>query len=187
MRQSLILQPFVDSPTSQLILQPFRRFTYVTVRSTTVPLLHLRHRHNLLHSSFSNSSAASSTSQLILQPFHCYTYVIGTSPTSHGETPMSIWWCLIYPWWFCNICNDRGPQGYMKDVNLPSNSKGWWPLLYGKNRMLNKPPQEKIRWGSTTLCQHCSHILRREISCKMDQKRINIHDMACQITNPNTT
>ena len=30
---------------SQLILQTFCRFTYVTARSTTVPLLHLRHMH----------------------------------------------------------------------------------------------------------------------------------------------
>ena len=31
----------VTSPTSQLILQPFRRFTYVTTHSSTIPLLHL--------------------------------------------------------------------------------------------------------------------------------------------------
>ena len=48
----LVLQPFrcftyvIDtSPTSQLILQPFCRFTYFTARSTTLPLLHLRHRY----------------------------------------------------------------------------------------------------------------------------------------------
>ena len=33
------------APTSQFILQTFRRFTYVTARSTTLPLLHLRHKH----------------------------------------------------------------------------------------------------------------------------------------------
>ena len=32
------------SPTSQLIFQPFRRFTYVTAHSTALPLLHLRRR-----------------------------------------------------------------------------------------------------------------------------------------------
>ena len=71
-----------------LILQPFRRFTYVTAHSTALPLLHLR------HSSFSNPSAASSTSELILQlfrrftyvtglpqPFRCFTYATGTSRT----------------------------------------------------------------------------------------------------------
>ena len=47
------------SPTSQLILQPFRRFTYVTAHSPTLPLLHLR------HSSFSNPSFASRTSQAL--------------------------------------------------------------------------------------------------------------------------
>ena len=47
------------SPTSQLILQLFRRFTYVTAHSPTLPLLHLR------HSSFSNPSCASPTSQAL--------------------------------------------------------------------------------------------------------------------------
>ena len=47
------------SHTSQLILQPFRRFTYVTAHSPTLPLLHLR------HSSFSSPSFASPTSQAL--------------------------------------------------------------------------------------------------------------------------
>ena len=52
----LILQPFiVTSHTSQLILQHFRRFTYVTAHSPTFILLHLR------NSSFSNPSSASPT------------------------------------------------------------------------------------------------------------------------------
>ena len=42
----------VTSPTSQLILQPFCRFTYVTAHSPTLSLLYLR------HSSFSNPSFA---------------------------------------------------------------------------------------------------------------------------------
>ena len=50
---------FVTSPTSQLILHPFPRFTYVTAHSPTLPLLHLR------YSSFSNSSFASPTSQTL--------------------------------------------------------------------------------------------------------------------------
>ena len=53
----LILQPSlsVTSPTSQLILQAFRRLTYVTAHSPTLPFLHLR------HSSFSSPSFASPT------------------------------------------------------------------------------------------------------------------------------
>ena len=47
------------SLTSQLILQPFHRFTYVTVHSPTLPLLYLR------HSSFSNSSFPSHMSQAL--------------------------------------------------------------------------------------------------------------------------
>ena len=47
------------SPTSQLFLQPFRRFTYVKAHSPTLSLLHLR------HSSFSNLPFASPTSQAL--------------------------------------------------------------------------------------------------------------------------
>ena len=50
---------YVTSHTSQLILQYFRSFTYVTTHSQTLPLLHLR------HSSFSNHSFASPTSQAL--------------------------------------------------------------------------------------------------------------------------
>ena len=56
-KQSSFSNLSVTSPTSQTILQPFRRFTYVTAHSPTHPLLHLR------HSSFSNPSFASPTSQ----------------------------------------------------------------------------------------------------------------------------
>ena len=49
----------VGEPTSQLILQPFRRFTYITAHPPTLLLLHLR------HSSFSNTSFASLKSQVL--------------------------------------------------------------------------------------------------------------------------
>ena len=49
----------VTSSTSQLILQPFRRFTYITAHSPTLPLLLLS------HSSFPNPSFASPTSQVL--------------------------------------------------------------------------------------------------------------------------
>ena len=82
----------VTSPTSQLILQPFPRITYVKAHSPTLPSLHLR------HSSFSNPafasptsqdelcsfsklSVTSPTSQLILQPFPRFTYDTAHSPT----------------------------------------------------------------------------------------------------------
>ena len=100
----------VTSPTSHLILLPFRRFIYVTAHSPTLPLLHLSHSSfsnpsvawptshlsptlpslHLRHSSFSNPSVASATSQLILQPFLRISYVTGSSPMSPGEPPM-IW------------------------------------------------------------------------------------------------
>ena len=49
----------VTSSTSQLILQTFRRFTYVAAHSPILPLLHLR------RSSFSNPSFSSPTSQTL--------------------------------------------------------------------------------------------------------------------------
>ena len=66
----------------ELILQPFRHFTYVTVHSLTLPSLHLR------HSSFSNPSIASTSSKLILQPFFRFSYVTSFSLTSPGEPPI---------------------------------------------------------------------------------------------------
>ena len=88
LRHSPFPSPPVASPTSQLLLQPFRCFTYVTGPSPTLLSLLLR------HSSFSNPSVASPTShpfstpsvasptsQLLLQPFRCFTYFTAPSPT----------------------------------------------------------------------------------------------------------
>ena len=72
----------VTSPTSQLILHPFRCFTYVTTHSPTLPLIHL------CHSSFSNPSVASPASQLIFQLFFHFSYITGPSLTPPGEPPM---------------------------------------------------------------------------------------------------
>ena len=74
-RRSSFSNPSVASPTSQLILKPFFRFSYVTVssltspgeppmidmifHSPTLPSLHLH------HSSFSNPSIASPISQAL--------------------------------------------------------------------------------------------------------------------------
>ena len=75
----------VTSPTSQLILQPFRRFTYVTAHSPTLPLLHLR------HSSFSNPSFASPTSQvlhlihLVSRPCHKQNTVLFLTAAIEGD------------------------------------------------------------------------------------------------------
>ena len=90
----------VTSRTSQLILQPIPRFTYVSIHSPTLPLLHICHSSfyntsfahsptfpslHLRHSSFSNPSVALPTLQLILQSFHCFTYV-----TVHSLTILSL-------------------------------------------------------------------------------------------------
>ena len=60
---------------SQLILQPFGRFTYLTGHSPSLPMLHLR------HSSFSKPSVSLPTSQLILQAFRLFTYITAHSPS----------------------------------------------------------------------------------------------------------
>ena len=59
LRHNSFSNPSVASPTSQLILQHFCRFNYVTAHSSTLPLLHLR------HSSFSNPPFAFPTSQAL--------------------------------------------------------------------------------------------------------------------------
>ena len=97
--------PSVALPTSQLILQPFRCFTYVTAHSPTLHSLLLRHKlftyltwraahaHSpnfpslhQRHNSFSNPSVALRTSQLILQAFRRFTYV-----TAHSSTLASLY------------------------------------------------------------------------------------------------
>ena len=102
--------PSVALPTSQLILQPFRCFTYVTGHSTTFlslllrALLILQPFHHftyitahfgtlqslyLHHSSFSKPSVASSTSQLILQPFFLFSYELCSFSNLSITSPMS--------------------------------------------------------------------------------------------------
>ena len=89
LRHNSFSNPSVALPTSQLILQPFRCFTYVTVHSPTLLSL-LRHTlahsptfpsPHLRHNSFSNLSVTSPTEQLILQLFRRFTYVTTHSPT----------------------------------------------------------------------------------------------------------
>ena len=45
LHHSSFSNPSVASPTSQLILQSFQCFTYITAHSLILPLLHLHHRH----------------------------------------------------------------------------------------------------------------------------------------------
>ena len=74
----------VALPTSQLILQPFRCFTYVTAHSPTLLSFLLRQRFSLTSSelrSFSKLPVASPMLQLIFQPFRHFTYFTVHSPT----------------------------------------------------------------------------------------------------------
>ena len=86
LRHSSFSNPSVVLPTSQLILQSFRCFIYVTVHSPTLPLLHLR------HSSFSNPYFASPTSQdfrlrhLANRPWDLPKFVVSTMSGPPPET-----------------------------------------------------------------------------------------------------
>ena len=99
-KSSSFSKPSVASPTSQLILQPSRCFTYVTDHPPTLPSLHLRRR------SFSNPSVALPRSQLILQLFRCLAYVTAYSPTflslflRHRLFIYVIWRAAHVMWYF---------------------------------------------------------------------------------------
>ena len=77
------------SPTSQLIFQPFRSFTYVTPHFPPLPLLHPHHSPfsnplwlHLRYNWFFTPSVSSPTSQFIFHPFRCFTYHV----TDHFPT-----------------------------------------------------------------------------------------------------
>ena len=99
-------KPSVALPTSQLILQTFRRFTNVTTHSPTLPSLYLR------HSSFSNLSVASPTSQFIFQPLFRFSYVTSSLLNSSFSLSffLSIW----------NISRAHSPT--FQSLNLRHNS-----------------------------------------------------------------
>ena len=73
--QSSFSKLSITSPTSQLILQLFCHFTYITAHSPTLPLLHLHH--------------TSPMPQFILQPFFRFSYATSSSLNSPGEPPMN--------------------------------------------------------------------------------------------------
>ena len=84
LRHNSFSNPSVALPTSQLILQPFRHFTYATTHSSTLPSLYLH------HSLFSNPSVALPTSEFILQPFFRFSYVTSFSLNSPGDPLMVV-------------------------------------------------------------------------------------------------
>ena len=85
-----IFQPFRTLPTSQIILQPFRCFTYITAHSPTLLLLHLH------HSSFSNPSFASPTSQA-LHLIHLASRPCHRTATPTGSRPCNWLQCKTCP------------------------------------------------------------------------------------------
>ena len=91
-QQSSFSNLSATSFTSQLILQPFCHFTYVTTHSPTLPSLYL---------------------ELILQHFHHFTYVTAHSPTllslllCHMLFPYGTWRVAhVEKWGFICMLND---------------------------------------------------------------------------------
>ena len=83
---------FVTSPTSQLILQHFCRFTYVTALCLTLPSLYLRH-----------------------SSFFRFSYITGSSLTSPGETPMSHrFGRCTFSWWPSTLSRQDSSQIKLK-------------------------------------------------------------------------
>ena len=132
----------VTSPTSQLILQPFRRFTYVTTHSPTLPLLHLR------HISFSNPYVAWPTSQLILQSFHCFIYVTAHSltllfPHVHHRHFTYVTWLAVHDTGILKFSFDlylRYPSSYCQSlcVSLVRTSAIWNDMTHPRNWLIKK-------------------------------------------------
>ena len=66
------------------------------------------------------------------------------SPTSPGEPPVPLWWCLIYPWWFCNFEWLR-PAGLYKRCKLALELKRLKTpglkamLLHSKRKIASEP------------------------------------------------
>ena len=108
---------------SQLILQSFRRFTYVRAYSPTLPYvstyspslpsLYLRHslfsNPSLRHNSFSNPSVAFPTSQFILQAFFRFSYVtvlhlrhLASRPCNKPHYQL---WCPGFSYWLGHVDN----------------------------------------------------------------------------------
>ena len=122
-----------------VVLQAFRRFTYATAHSPTLPSLYLR------HSSFTSSSVALPTSQLILQPFIHFSYVTGSSLTLPGEPPLLISPTLITKF-SQNIGADTDKNKALTDCHKCCSSF----LSVIKSHSLKIPASvlEKVRAGS---------------------------------------
>ena len=113
---------------SQLILQLFHCFTYITAHFPTFLSLYL------CHSSFSNPSIALTMSQLILQPFHCFTYITAHSPTflllylchssfsnpsiaSPTSQALHLHHLVSCPWFFLTLVQNRMLQCVLQAVH----------------------------------------------------------------------
>ena len=94
---------------AELILHPFRHFTYVTAHSPTLPSLYLR------HSSLSNTSFTSPSSQFILQPFFRFSYVTSSLLMSPGEPPIVN---ALFKWSHCMILLRVPHRPYLANVKV---------------------------------------------------------------------
>ena len=125
LRHSSFSNLSLASPTSRLILQHFRHFTYVTAHSPTLPSIYLR------HSSFSNLPLLQLRHSSFYKPLSRISYVTGSSLTSPGEPPMIqivlyINSCshiiirqILFIWFFFLLCLHPPCSGNSFSLNLP--------------------------------------------------------------------
>ena len=135
------------SPTSQLILQPFRRFTYVTAHSPTLPLLHQR------HSSFPNPYFASPTSQalhliyLASRPWTCHVLKQWSYRTYPSLVKLQLWflslrwktclWVELLPW-VLSLHWKSCPSTEHTDDDDDNDTE--WEAAPGPNRLVARLP-----------------------------------------------
>ena len=157
--------PFVASPTSQLILQPFFRSSYLTgfsltspgeppmlwrssAHSPTFPALHLRHK------SFSNPSVASPMSQFILQAFFRFSYATSFSLNSPGESPMEWAELILQPFRHFTYVTTHFPT--IPSLYLVTARSPTLPLLHLRHSSFSNP-----FFASTSPAFHLIHLTSR--------------------------
>ena len=143
--------PSVALPKSQLILQPFCCFTYVTLITKSVIS-----GYTLLFSIPTQNKSMNDndvpwicskdiTSQFILQPFFCFSYVTSSSLNSPGEPPMQRWaygtpvkyvpklWEILYP--LAQIFPPCLP--WLQIYRLTQSRRDFWLSLYINFKMFH--------------------------------------------------
>ena len=189
MNRASFANPSIASPKSQLILQPFHCFTYITAHSPTLLLLHL------CHSSFSNPSVALPTSQdfhlchLVSRPWHGGLQLSKiTKKNNHVPYNMKCWKCCPLSstcfWQLFRKCPFTRVDSISELQSIPSlvlafNSSNVWGLIKNKVYARNHHMLEKLK-ASTRLEIDCISlsaigIASRHAAATLKQKALHIN------------